>query len=33
MKFLCEQGKEVNFSAHLIGLPNWKDILGLIIMF
>lgn len=22
MKFLCEQGKEINFSAPLIGLPN-----------
>lgn len=33
MKFLREQGKEINFSVPLIGLSNWKDILGLIIMF
>lgn len=33
MKILCEQEKEINFSARLIGLQNCKDILGLITMF
>lgn len=33
MKFLCEKEKEINFSVRLIGLPNWKYILSLIIMF
>lgn len=32
-KILCEQEKEMNFSAHLNGLQNCKGILGLIIMF
>ena len=30
---LCEKENEINFSVYLIGLPNWKYILSLIIMF